>query len=61
MLKRETRGIRGPLDSGHDARLNGIDVLGEQARKLVLRKRKESVLVDHGILRGFEYESPDGI
>src|SRR5229473_6363181 len=53
-LKRETRGICGALDDGQDASFNRIDVLGEQPRKLVLRKREQSVLVDHDIPRGFE-------
>lgn len=44
----------GPWTSGHDARLNGIDVLCEQPRKLILRKRKESVLVDNNVLCGFQ-------
>src|SRR5712671_4924795 len=53
-LKRETRGVCGALDDGQDASSNRIDVLGEQPRKLVLRKREESALVDHDVFRGFE-------
>src|SRR5260370_38696232 len=53
-LKRETRSICGALDDGHDASFDRIDVLGEQPWKLVLRKREESVLVNHDVLRGFK-------